>query len=92
MRVEWWSDKYSHPSSLASGLLSAIYAVFRHVYKYANSDNLLCHVCLCPFAWKNSATAGGIFMKSDMRIFKRFAEKTQILLISDKNNFNEDAC
>jgi len=46
MGLEWWSDKYSHASSLALGLLSAIDAVFRHVYKYANSDNLLCYVCL----------------------------------------------
>ena len=27
MGVEWWLDKHSHASSLASGLLSAIYAV-----------------------------------------------------------------
>jgi hypothetical protein len=68
MGVEWWLDKYSHASSLAPGLLSAICANFRHVYKYANSDNLLCHVCLsvCPSAWNNSAPTGGIFMKSDI--------------------------
>ena len=64
-------------------------SIFR---RFQNCENWLlglsCHVCLsvCPFAWKNTAVTGRIFMKFDIwTFFRKPVAKIQVSLKSDKN-------
>jgi hypothetical protein len=41
---------------------------------------------LRPSAWSNSAPSGSVLMKFDMSIFRKYFEKIQVSLKSDKSN------
>ena len=46
--------------------------------------SLVMSVCLS--VWNNSASTQRIFMKSDIKIFRKSVEKIEVLLHSEKNN------
>jgi hypothetical protein len=71
------ADKNNHWSN---------FIFFRRVRKISKSDYHLRHVRRS--AWKNSASTGQIFYESlNLRIFRKCAEKIQVSLKSDKNNW-----
>jgi len=86
----------THSKSLAArygrGTAWARHAIsesaFRRLYKIAESDYWLYHVfpsVRLP-AWSNTAAAGRTLMKfDDLMIFRKPAQKIQVLLKSDKN-------
>jgi hypothetical protein len=67
---------------------------FRRVRKMAKSDYWLRRMSICQSAWNNSAPAGRIFMKFDIRVFFEDLSTINISLKSEKNNgtLHEDLC
>jgi len=60
------------------GLLGGLTKLLKVTISFVMSVRLL--------AWKDSAPNQQIFMKFYTSIFRKFVEKTQVSLISDKNN------
>jgi len=62
---------------------------FRHLPQITKSDCLLRQGCLfvCPSAWNISAPSGRMSMKFDS-ILRRYVQKIQVSLKSDKNNWH----
>ena len=95
IQVEWWLEKHSHASSLASGLLSTIYAVLGTFTNMRTATisfvmSACLSICMEQFGYQWRHFKENLYLT----IFRRFVEKIQVLLKSDKNNghFNEDVC
>jgi predicted component of type VI protein secretion system len=69
--------------SLGGGNFSGAFAKLRKA-----TISFAMSVCLsaCSSARKKSASTGQIFIKSDMRIFRKSVGKIQVSLKSEKNN------
>ena len=84
-------DKFGGSARLFIISIQRVLLIVRRVRKIAKSDYQLLHVrpsvCLCPSAWNISGPTNWIFIKFDICVFfRKFVEKIQVSLKSDKNN------
>ena len=78
---------YRHRNGMYRHSLKGDRSTFRCVRKLRNATTgFVTSVCPSVHAWDNSAPTRRIFMKFDMGVFRKSAEKIQVLAKSDNNN------